>query len=886
MKGTKRILAVLISLVLLVPLSAWISFPWYAQAIIDRALEGKPFHVRISGAGIPGLSGLGFRQLDLSFTTQPDECTKTSTTYRLSLLRGHLSWSIRNGAETLFPRHLHIDIRFDADSLRLHPSPAAFLFEDRKPQIGVQIDLVRNNSAVPEFRPISVSYGIDSASVTKDKLRLAAISYDISLSAGSNWQQPVDTLRIARLYSDGNPSPVGNFRALFGSKRDPLKPCTLLLSNCSVDFFAIQANSDAIEYDLKDQSTRFTLRLAEIPLDELPWLRSPEQPLRAAGKLGGSIPIEFRDSTVLVRNAIITGEREARLIYLDKSKKPLFSLDLGKKEDPKEILNNLNATIVLNSRKNNQAGIGVEHLSTILFDGNIAVSPFRFDPVKNELSLSIDMNGVRLLDHLHYHDAPEGAFKGAISGTLPLAYGKNGLVPGNMRISSTASFSGIPLRSIPVPGSDAQKKPFADGTINGTLPVEYADATLLIKNGTVAAAKGSAIFFYDKENRKLLSVDLGTPKSALLKKLNASVTIKPAAGKPRQFVLNTLSATALDGNIQVSPFTLTPGSFDRGIPFSVKLDNVNVLERLRLHGDFKASLKGALSGTLPVTVHSKEFAITNGRLRSTGGGTISVKPAAPERTATERIFGAPAQDADYAFSAPDLRFSRHMNGSTDIDFSLKELQRKTAGGELNLQAPGGSLALWSDRKRPDVVILTNFSAGIFDGTVEIERVDYDMEKKIASTTLKLNSIPLQKLLDLQGTKKIYATGTIQGSIPVTMTDQIIEIDDGSMNAESNGQIIYATSPEERAAANPGLRTTYETLSNFLYAELLSSISMAPDGKSLITIRLKGNNPDFQSGRPVELNLNVEQNLLDLMRSLTIPSNVEQIISEKALESGK
>ena len=46
------------------------------------------------------------------------------------------------------------------------------------------------------------------------------------------------------------------------------------------------------------------------------------------------------------------------------------------------------------------------------------------------------------------------------------------------------------------------------------------------------------------------------------------------------------------------------------------------------------------------------------------------------------------------------------------------------------------------------------------------------------------------------------------------------------------------------------------------------------------------NPDFQGGRPIELNLNVEQNLLDLMRSLSISSNVEQIITEKALKMQK
>ncbi|NTU97136.1 MAG: hypothetical protein HGA62_04880, partial [Chlorobiaceae bacterium] len=76
--------------------------------------------------------------------------------------------------------------------------------------------------------------------------------------------------------------------------------------------------------------------------------------------------------------------------------------------------------------------------------------------------------------------------------------------------------------------------------------------------------------------------------------------------------------------------------------------------------------------------------------------------------------------------------------------------------------------------------------------------------------------------------------------------------------------------------------TYEALSNFLYVQLHSSISMAPDGKSIITIRLRGNNPDFQGGRLVEMNINVEQNLLDLLRSLSISSGIEQIISEKAV----
>ncbi len=145
---------------------------------------------------------------------------------------------------------------------------------------------------------------------------------------------------------------------------------------------------------------------------------------------------------------------------------------------------------------------------------------------------------------------------------------------------------------------------------------------------------------------------------------------------------------------------------------------------------------------------------------------------------------------------------------------------------------------------------------------------------------------MQKILDLQGTKKIFATGSIKGDIPIKLKNERFEIIDGGMKAEQSGQIIYTTTPEERAAANQGLRTTYEALSNFLYVQLTSSISMAPNGQSIITIHLKGTNPEFQGGRPIELNLNVQQNLLDLMRALSISSNVEQIISDKSLQLQK
>ena len=670
---------------------------------MDRALEGKPFRIEVSGLGLPGFSGVGFRSMKVLFTTPADGCSDAST-YTLSLTNGSFSWHFENGdnsgARSLLPQVFHAAFALDADSINVKPDPEEFNFGDNKPRITAIIEVARKKDFTLFFTPLSIAYNINGASVTREKLRLEDVNFKVRLNAADHWQQQMDTLRVAKLFSDGKLLPVSNFKALFGSKRDPLKPCTLTLTGCSVDLFHWKASSQHIEYDLKDKQSRFTLSMAEIPLAELPGFNSGgSKTPSAVGRVSGFIPIEFQDSTLLVRNALVIAGKGTRIIYYTKDNKPWVSLDLG----VGEVINKLNARVTLSSRNNKLSGLSLSDLSAKLLGGTITSSPVSFD--------------------------------------------------------------------------------------------QSANATML----------------------------------------------------------------------------------------TLKLNNIKVLDRVRLHGDFKGSLKGQVSGTIPLSIAKNGLSIRNAHLHSLGGGTITVAPPSKRRSVGERILGQQKPDADYSFNEPDIVFNRSFNGSTSIGFTLKKLLRKTEGGELLLISPKGTLSLRQNPLNLNIASLSDFSAEFFGGRIAITRLDYDMQKQEGETMLQLDNISLQKLLDLQGTKKVFATGTVRGTIPVKLKNGVFEIKDGGMNAEQSGQIIYATTPEERAAANQGLRTTYEALSNFLYVQLLSSINMAPDGKSAISIQLKGTNPDFQNGRSIELNLNVEQNLLDLMRSLSISSNVEQIITEKALK---
>ncbi len=682
--------------------AAWLSFPWYAQSLIDQVLAGKPFRVTVSGIALPSTSGIGFQSLQTVVTTPPDECNEAATTYTLSLSNGELAWRFTNRSTNLPQGFSELLLTLKADALTLIPEPRQFTFGDRDARINVTLVIGVKEGFNISIKPLSATYMVEGAVAAREKLRLEGINYNVRLSAATQWQQPLDTLHIARLSSDGQPAPMGNFRALFGSKRDPLDPCTLTLSGCSVELFQWMASTERIDYNLKAKRTSFTLDLAKIPLNALPGLSQGKSTIPfATGRVSGSIPIEFQDSTITIRNAMVVAESGTTITFCDKEKKPLFAVDMAAIKGGNELLKNLNATVTFNSKEKQLSALALRDLSATLFGGKISSSPVTFDP---------------------------------------------------------------------------------------------------------------------------------QTKSAF---------------------------------------------------FTIKLNDIKLLDRLKLLGDYKGSLRGGISGTIPLTLAGNRFAIQNGSLQSGGSGSITITPPAQQQTSGERILHQEQPQNSYSFSGPQLQFSRSSDGKTEVDFQLKHLDQKNAGGELALNSLKGRLLLWHNNLNPALISLSDFSSGLLGGTIALRQIDYDMVKKEGETIVEINHIPLQKLLDMQGTKKMYVTGTIKGNIPIKIKNNLFAILDGNITSEQSGQIIYATSQEERDAANPAMRITYDVLSNLLYAQLLSSITMEPDGKSLMSIHIYGTNPDFQHGRPVELNLSIQQNLADLLRSLSVSSNVEKIISDKA-----
>jgi len=420
-----------------------------------------------------------------------------------------------------------------------------------------------------------------------------------------------------------------------------------------------------------------------------------------------------------------------------------------------------------------------------------------------------------------------------------------------------------------------------NGKLSGSVPVEYLGSTIRISDGIVDAAKGAAFTFSTGKTK--LSFDAGRRQylPPLIGNLNARVTLDATSGAVSAIRIDSLSARLFGSRIESTPARYDLGTGATAV--TIKIRNAPLLDRLRLQGEFRGTMTGRISGTIPIRINRNGLAITNARLAAQGSNSIRQTLSRQPSGQDDLFPKTTSSEVHWEVSSPDVTLNRDAAGKVTMDITLESLKRTTGGGELLLTSPKGTLTMFAYPGKPSRLTVSGFSAGILDGTATVDRMDYDLRTKHTQTVVQLNGIPIQSLLDMQGASKVSATGTIRAAIPVVLDNNAFSIPDGSLDAEKSGLIVYSSTPEERAAAGAGMRLTYEALGNFFYTELVSTITMTPDGNSRLSIQLKGRNPDFQNNRPVNLNLNIEQNLLDLFRSLTLSSDIEEAISKKVLE---
>lgn len=191
---------------------------------------------------------------------------------------------------------------------------------------------------------------------------------------------------------------------------------------------------------------------------------------------------------------------------------------------------------------------------------------------------------------------------------------------------------------------------------------------------------------------------------------------------------------------------------------------------------------------------------------------------------------------------------------------------------------------WNDGLVPEWVEVRNVAMSLFGGLVTSEGARYERSRAVSTPSVVLQGLKVQEILNLEQQKGLEGTGELDGVLPMTVSGGEVTIQNGVIEARPPGGVIrYRPSPESTealAASNSQMNLVLQPLSNFHYNTLSARVQYAGDGTLKLETKLEGRNPDWQKGRPVHFNLNIEENIPALIKTLGIVQGIQESIENR------
>lgn len=277
---------------------------------------------------------------------------------------------------------------------------------------------------------------------------------------------------------------------------------------------------------------------------------------------------------------------------------------------------------------------------------------------------------------------------------------------------------------------------------------------------------------------------------------------------------------------------------------------------------------GRLAATASLTWQPDARAREPGAVLYTGGATVTL----------DQLSG---QYKNVMVQGLTTSLQLHIDGADAITMpepaavTIAALQTGVEVTDVSLQlqlgwTPPATLA-WAE--------LRDVSASLLGGRVMSEGLRFDAARPEHGLLLTVEQLDLQQLLQLEQQKGVEGTGVLDGVMPIVLTPTGVQVQDGWLEARPPGGILRYQPAPETAPADTPMQVVLQALTNFHYNVLKLGVQYREDGTLNLAARLEGQNPEWQEGRPVHFNLNVQENIPALLKSLQIAQGIQHTIEE-------
>jgi hypothetical protein len=244
---------------------------------------------------------------------------------------------------------------------------------------------------------------------------------------------------------------------------------------------------------------------------------------------------------------------------------------------------------------------------------------------------------------------------------------------------------------------------------------------------------------------------------------------------------------------------------------------------------------------------------------------------------------------DLSFKSPQadvLRLNSVVKINSLVPFTTRPGQQ-LAAGLVDVGLPLTDLVATFRIDPGPRLVIDNARLMLTGGEVSMAEVAIDLPNPRVELALNVRDVDLARVLQLAQIEGLKGTGNLTGQIPVSITGDTVTIRNATLAATGPGTLSYApgTTPSALVGGGESVDMAMKALNNFQYSNLSLTMSREPGGDTVALMHVKGRNPDFYGGYPVEFNLNISGKLGQILdRSLAgyrIPENIRKSLGSFA-----
>ncbi len=195
-------------------------------------------------------------------------------------------------------------------------------------------------------------------------------------------------------------------------------------------------------------------------------------------------------------------------------------------------------------------------------------------------------------------------------------------------------------------------------------------------------------------------------------------------------------------------------------------------------------------------------------------------------------------------------------------------------------------------KNKSLFLIESYSSTVDDAKLTASHFDLDISSKdFSGTRIEIQNYKLSEFLALALGGAVHAKGDLSGSLQVNKLDTgVLILSGGVLKTNSKGWIKYRPPGNEPPRPTDIPNNPRKILENYLwdfeYETLSATIQSDSQYNALIHLQAFGRNKGYLDGKPLKLSINLEMNLLKLLKSYAITKGFPDRLKERIMKVGR